>query len=47
MVARGDWGVGDDRRMLRALLALGPGAREWQVAWGELVEGRSEHQVRG
>ena len=36
----GDWGAGDDRRMLRALLQVGAGA-EWEVDWGTLV------QVRG
>eukprot|EP00967_Tisochrysis_lutea_P060370 scaffold77220_cov24-Tisochrysis_lutea.AAC.1 len=44
MVDRGDWGVGDDKRMLLALRDGGYEV-EWEVPWGSLVEGRSE-QVR-
>ena len=39
MVERGDWGAGDDRRLLRAVLASGADA-EWQVDWGGAVAGR-------
>ena len=45
MVARGDWGAGDDRRMLRALWRAGPAA-EYEVKWGSLVEGRTAAQAR-
>jgi hypothetical protein len=41
MVERGDWGKGDDRRMLTALYDGGYEV-EWDVPWGSLVEGRSE-----
>jgi len=44
MVERGDWGVGDDKRMLLALQEGGY-ELEWEVPWGSLVEGRTE-QVR-
>lgn len=42
--APGDWGSGDDRRLLRALLASGA-AQEWQPDWGALVPGRTAAQV--
>ncbi|KAK9840762.1 hypothetical protein WJX81_003109 [Elliptochloris bilobata] len=45
MVARGDWGSGDDRRLLRALLASGA-AQEWQPDWGALVPTRTAAQAR-
>jgi hypothetical protein len=45
MVERGDWGAGDDRRMLRALWTAAPGA-EFEVQWGALVGGRTEAQAR-
>ncbi len=43
MVDRGEWGPGDDKRLLRALLA-GDAQYEWEVEWGEVVEGRSAQQ---
>eukprot|EP00200_Dunaliella_tertiolecta_P016925 CAMPEP_0202420466 /NCGR_PEP_ID=MMETSP1128-20130828/49818_1 /ASSEMBLY_ACC=CAM_ASM_000463 /TAXON_ID=3047 /ORGANISM="Dunaliella tertiolecta, Strain CCMP1320" /LENGTH=762 /DNA_ID=CAMNT_0049028449 /DNA_START=42 /DNA_END=2331 /DNA_ORIENTATION=- len=45
MVDRGDWGVGDDKRMLLALRDGGYEV-EWEVPWGSLVEGRSEQAVK-
>lgn len=36
----GDWGLGDDRRLLKALYREGH-SREWQVDWGAVVPGRS------
>ncbi len=44
MVSRGEWGPGDDKRMLRAMLVQGA-AREWEVNWEQLVEGRTALQV--
>ncbi len=41
----GDWGSGDDRRMLKALLASGA-RQEFQVDWAELVQGRSAAACR-
>jgi hypothetical protein len=41
----GEWGSGDDKRLLRALLASGA-AQEWQPDWGGLVPGRTAAQVR-
>ena len=46
MVSRGEWGPGDDRRMLRSLLASGV-SREWEVNWEALVEGRNAAAVGG
>ena len=46
MVERGEWGPGDDRRMLRALWR-GGWDEEFEVQWGGLVEGRSDTQVGG
>ena len=45
MVERGDWGPGDDRRMLRALWLAAPAA-EFEVKWGEVVGGRTAVQAR-
>lgn len=45
MVATGDWGAGDDRRMLRALWSLW-GCAEYEVPWGEVVKGRTAAQAR-
>ena len=42
--APGDWGSGDDRRMLRALLASGA-AEEWQPDWGAVVPERTAAQA--
>lgn len=44
MIERGDWGKGDDKRMLIALRD-GEYEVEWAVPWESLVEGRTE-QVR-
>lgn len=44
MVSRGEWGAGDDRRMLRSMLS-GGASREWEVDWDSLVQGRSAIQV--
>jgi hypothetical protein len=41
----GDWGSGDDRRMLKALLQSGAAA-EWEVDWGGLVPQRSAQHAR-
>ena len=41
----GDWGSGDDRRMLKALLQSGA-AREWEVDWGALVPQRSAQHAK-
>jgi hypothetical protein len=48
MVSRGQWGSGDDRRLLRSLYALcaGEGARAWEVDWSSLVRGRTAAQAR-
>ena len=40
LVSTGDWGIGDDRRLLKALYRAGH-AREWQVDWGAAVPERS------
>lgn len=45
MVSRGEWGRGDDRRMLKALWSLRPSA-EYMVKWDDLVEGRTASQTR-
>lgn len=44
MIDRGDWGAGDDRRMLRAMWKLKP-EEEYEVPWGKIVEGRTSKQV--
>ena len=44
MVDTGEWGVGDDRTMLRALQASAAG-NEWEVPWEGLVPGRTLQQV--
>lgn len=36
----GDWGAGDDRRMLKALFRSGA-VNEWDVDWSALVPGRT------
>jgi hypothetical protein len=47
MEARGEWGAGDDARMLRALWrGREAWLQEWQVAWDTLVPGRTGEQVR-
>jgi transposase-like protein len=45
MVERGEWGVGDDRRMLRALWAAQPRG-EFAVNWAGLVGERTASQAR-
>lgn len=45
MVARGDWGPGDDRRMLRSLWTMQATA-EHEVAWDRVVTGRTAAQAR-
>ena len=41
----GEWGSGDDRRLLRALLKTGA-AEDFQVHWGQLVATRTAQQAR-
>ena len=41
----GEWGSGDDRRLLRALLKTGA-AEDFQVDWGQLVATRTAQQAR-
>ncbi|KAK9807939.1 hypothetical protein WJX73_004975 [Symbiochloris irregularis] len=41
MVATGQWGSGDDRRLLQALIRAGPPTHDYQVDWGQMVRGRS------
>ena len=41
MLDRGDWGRGDDRRLLASMLALPVGTPEHWVEWEGLVEGRA------
>ena len=45
MIQRGEWGSGDDRRMLKALWSLGA-CMEYQVPWAKLVAGRTSEQCR-
>jgi hypothetical protein len=48
MIEAGQWGRGDDRRLITALAAAADkGASEaFQVDWGSLVPGRTAEQVR-
>lgn len=41
----GEWGSGDDRRLLRALLKTGA-SEDFQVDWGQLVPSRTAQQTR-
>lgn len=41
----GEWGSGDDRRLLRALAKTGV-THDFQVNWGQLVASRSAMQAR-
>lgn len=41
----GDWGIGDDRRLLKALFR-GGFSTEWQVDWGALVPQRTAVAAR-
>ncbi|EFN59006.1 hypothetical protein CHLNCDRAFT_49822 [Chlorella variabilis] len=45
MVARGEWGSGDDRRLLRALYLSGA-AHDYELDWSSLVRGRTAAQAR-
>ncbi|KAK9824387.1 hypothetical protein WJX72_009904 [[Myrmecia] bisecta] len=45
MVSKGEWGSGDDRRLLRALLLSGC-SHDWETDWGGLVAGRTAGQAR-
>jgi hypothetical protein len=45
MIVRGDWGIGDDRRMLKALWRAGNIA-EYEVEWGRLVPQRTSQQAK-
>lgn len=40
LVHAGDWGIGDDRRLLKALFRAGY-STEWQVDWGNIVSERT------
>ena len=40
LLPTGDWGIGDDRRLLKALYREGH-SREWQVDWGAMVPERT------
>lgn len=41
----GEWGSGDDRRLLRALFKTGA-SEDFQVDWGQLVPSRTAQQTR-
>ena len=41
----GEWGSGDDRRLLRALFKTGA-TEDFQVDWGQLVPTRTAQQTR-
>jgi hypothetical protein len=45
MVSRGEWGKGDDRRMLKALWSIRPSA-DYMVKWENLVKGRTASQTK-
>lgn len=45
MIESGEWGAGDDRRMLRALWSL-QADFEYEVPWDQLVKGREEAAIR-
>eukprot|EP00890_Picochlorum_soloecismus_P002664 jgi/Picsp_1/3399/NSC_06237-R1_protein len=46
MIDRGEWGVGDDRRMLRSLWSLGGHPMEHEVPWDGLVKNRTADQCK-
>ena len=48
MVSRGEWGLGDDRRMLRAIYAaiLAGASQEYDLDWEALVAGREAAAAR-
>ena len=41
----GEWGSGDDRRLLKALLASGA-TQEHEVSWGNMVPNRTAQQAQ-
>lgn len=45
MHGSGEWGSGDDRRLLRALARTGA-RHDFQVEWGQLVASRTAMQAR-
>ncbi|KAL4432464.1 hypothetical protein ABPG77_001763 [Micractinium sp. CCAP 211/92] len=45
MVARGEWGSGDDRRLLRALFLSGA-VHDYEVDWNQVVRGRTAQQAK-
>jgi hypothetical protein len=45
MVEAGQWGRGDDKRLITSLAAAGAD-EAFQVDWGSLVPGRTAEQVR-
>ncbi|KAF6255253.1 hypothetical protein COO60DRAFT_234531 [Scenedesmus sp. NREL 46B-D3] len=45
MVEAGQWGRGDDKRLINSLAAAGA-AEAYQVAWGSLVPGRTAEQCQ-
>ncbi len=44
-LSSGEWGSGDDRRLLRALAKTGA-THDFQVDWGQLVASRTAMQTR-
>lgn len=46
MIDRGEWGVGDDRRMLRSLWSLKRKLMEHEVPWDNLVKDRTAEQCK-
>jgi hypothetical protein len=45
MIEAGQWGRGDDKRLITSLAATGA-AEAFQVDWGSLVPGRTGEQVK-
>ena len=45
MVDAGEWGQGQDKALLQALVAE-RNKKEWDVEWGELVPGRSHETCK-
>jgi len=46
MIDRGEWGVGDDRRMLRSLWSLEGRRMEHEIPWNSLVKNRTADQCK-
>eukprot|EP00887_Chlorella_sp_A99_P005250 scaffold1.g5250.t1 len=48
MVARGEWGSGDDRRLLRSVYAgvIAGATHDFELDWSQLVKGRGPQQAR-